>query len=305
MDLQLKTKISAQEYKDGLPVNWRGTVWTMETFSVCVNLLYPHITVVSGQRWSGARKKYQFNCVIHGQYEANADNILRETKGCQCKGCTSDKKAASAGTMSKSRGTKEEKELAAKLRKEGLSYREIGRQLGRDGSTIQNWLDLDCKERKNRCDAKWQSENKARNAVVKRRYRTEFAHGKAVDTKSSQKRRSLKYHASDVVFLPDHPEADSQGFVSYDCYDLITTDEDRILWSFPGADEDVAKRSKQQKGLAKISGEKYSLEHLIPLSKGGLHHPMNFVNRSLKLNIQKGNKMLKEDMELFCKRLFS
>ena len=74
--------------------------------------------------------------------------------------------------------------------------------------------------------------------------------------------------------------------------------------SFEGTEENVAIRKKQQIGLEKISGEKYSLEHLVTLSQGGLHCPENFANRSLQLNIQKNNKRLQQDEALFCKRLF-
>lgn len=76
------------------------------------------------------------------------------------------------------------------------------------------------------------------------------------------------------------------------------------MFSFEGTEDAVKTRKKQQQVLEKISGEKYSLEHLIPLSRGGLHHPMNFANRALQLNIEKNNKRLAADDELFCKRLF-
>lgn len=81
--------------------------------------------------------------------------------------------------------------------------------------------------------------------------------------------------------------------------------ESQEMMSFAGAEEDVAKRKKQQIGLTKISGETYSLEHLVPLSQGGLHCPENFANRALTLNIQKGAKRLPKDDALFVKRLFN
>ena len=302
--LQMIESMTAQEYKASLPKGRGGTAWTMESFSTYVTLRYPHITVASGQEWTGAEIKYKFVCELHGPYPASARKVLEETTGCRCTGCKTDKRTASAGKTRSPRATKEEKELAAKLRAEGRSYLEIARQLGRGDSTILRWLDPEQREKSRQSCAKWNSENREQHRANNRRYSKEFEHGRANKRKRDHKRRSLEYHAADVVFLPDHPDGDSQGFVAYDCYDLITTDEDRTLWSFPGADEDVAKRTTQQKGLEKISGEKYSLEHLIPLSRNGIHHPMNFVNRALKLNIQKGNKMLKEDMELFCKRLF-
>ena len=76
-----------------------------------------------------------------------------------------------------------------------------------------------------------------------------------------------------MLDIPDHPDAKPEGWVEYDLTDLITTAADREEMSFVGADEDVKKRAKQQQLLEKISGEKYSLEHLIPLSRGGTHQP--------------------------------
>ena len=119
------------------------------------------------------------------------------------------------------------------------------------------------------------------------------------------KRRALEYHCFGNAYIPDHPDANPEGWVEYDLSDLITTAADREEMSFVGADEDVKKRAEQQQKLERISGEKYSLEHLIPLSRGGTHQPENFANRALTLNLQKNNKRLQADDELFAKRLFN
>ena len=42
--------------------------------------------------------------------------------------------------------TDDEKALAAKLRSEGLSYREIGRRLGRSKELVRYWLDANRRE---------------------------------------------------------------------------------------------------------------------------------------------------------------
>ena len=74
--------------------------------------------------------------------------------------------------------------------------------------------------------------------------------------------------------------------------------------AFTGADEAVAFRKKQQEKFKKFSGIDWSLDHLVALSRGGIHHPLNFANIPLADNKAKGNKRLQKDDELFCKRLF-
>ena len=76
------------------------------------------------------------------------------------------------------------------------------------------------------------------------------------------------------------------------------------LFSFEGADEAVAFRKTQQDKFKKFSGIDWSLDHLVPLSRGGIHHPLNFANIPLADNSAKGNKRLQKDDALFCKRLF-
>ena len=122
--------------------------------------------------------------------------------------------------------------------------------------------------------------------------------GSMVVTASNHQRRGLEYHAIDEVLIDG-------VWHSYDCYQYIETAEDKEFWSFAGADEDVAKRKQQQIKLAAIAGEPYSLEHLVPLSRGGIHHPFNFANRALALNLQKNKSILSKDVELFCARLFN
>jgi hypothetical protein len=39
------TLLAADEYKASLPTNGLGVIWTMESFSTYINLLYPHVTV--------------------------------------------------------------------------------------------------------------------------------------------------------------------------------------------------------------------------------------------------------------------
>ena len=295
-----------QNYRNSLiPKGKKNAKWTGETFSTYVHLLYPHITVVSGQEWLGVMTKYKLLCDIHGTYEAPAYQLIDEKIGCNCKGCSSDKNKASAGTRRSPRATKEEKELAAQLRAEGLSYRKIGLELNKSQTTIQRWLNPEYSEKGRQANRRWASNNREQQRANCRRYK-DFDHGRATLGMIRHKRRGIEYHCIDTVFLPDHPDADYQGFVSFNIWELIKGDADAMsMMSFEGTEEDVSKRKKQQIGLEKISGEKYSLEHLIPLSRGGIHCPENFANRALDLNRKKHNNRIKEDEELFCKRLFN
>ncbi len=43
-----------------------------------------------------------------------------------------------------------------------------------------------------------------------------------------------------------------------------------------------------------ISGESYTLDHVIPLSKGGMHHESNMVRCCRSCNVSKGNKSVEE-----------
>ena len=305
------TTMTAQKYKDSLPVYQirQGKPiykWTLKTYAIYVNLLYPHITVPLDQEWVDNKSYIIHVCEKHGEYKASPNNVLKLHTGCRCDGCKSEKQSASAGTLRTPRATQAEKIKAAELRTEGKSYSEIGRILGRSNGTIIRWLDPEYAERSRQFSAKWRSENREQHNANGRRYRSEFQHGKATRMKAQQKRRAIEYHCADTVFLPNHPDADHQGFVYYDMWsDYVKGDSEAMsLFSFTGADEAVAFRKMQLEKFKKFSGIDWSLDHLVPLSRGGIHHPMNFVNLPLADNKAKNNKLIQKDVELFCKRLF-
>ena len=237
-------------------------------------------------------------CTVCGhKWNPRARSILVNGHGCpECKRIKASK---SAGNRRCRRASEAEKELSRRMRGAGLTYRAIAHLLGRDKSLIQCWCCPEAREKQRKRASANNAINKAsgHQAKLERAYR-QTAHGKAVRQKKDQKRRSLKYHAHDTILVDGI-------WHEVDMYDYITTAKDRELWSFAGADTDVALRKEQQIKLEAISGEVYSLEHLIPLSRGGIHHPYNFANRALALNVQKGNRLLAADTKLFCKRLFN
>jgi len=77
------------------------------------------------------------------------------------------------------------------------------------------------------------------------------------------------------------------------------------MMSFEGAEAAWTQKQKQCKRLEKISGIKWSVDHLVPLSRGGIHAPENFKLVPLADNLAKHNKVISEDYALFAKRLFS
>lgn len=54
---------------------------------------------------------------------------------------------------------------------------------------------------------------------------------------------------------------------------------------------------KKAKDLTKLTGTAHHVDHIIPLSRGGLHHPDNLQILTARENILKGNKLLKEFMD--------
>ena len=179
MDKQLEV-VTAEKYKASLlPEGKKNVAWTMSTFSKYVSLLYPHITVMKGQEWKKPENKYWFFCTKHGPYQARARDVTKPSRGCHCKGCAIDNRVKSAGNRRSPRATAADRQIATKLRAEGLSYREIGDKLKRPESTIQNWLNPETAKKSRQRSARWKAENLERHRANSRRYYNEFEHGRA------------------------------------------------------------------------------------------------------------------------------
>ncbi len=296
----------AETYRNTLPRGRGGTAWNIESYSTYIHLRFPNVVVPTDQEWFGTQVKHIHICEEHGSYEVRPLHTLtyyKDGKGCKCPKCRNNHHKGTCGVKTYRRATKDDKAKAKELLDKGLSYKVVSKMTGWNNATIRQWFDLDYKARHTeRC----KEHKQKRHEVIKRGQRNyhKTENGKTAVKKGREKRNQRKLHAEDYILIHNHPDADYQGFVEDAVYDYITP-EDYEFWSFDGAEADVEKRKKQQKTLSKISGEPYSLEHLIPLSKGGIHHPMNFVNRALELNLQKNGKLTKEDCELFCNRLFN
>ena len=289
--------ISAKGYKDSLPKrNVRGDIaWTMETFSVYVNLLYPNVTVVDGQRWTGTRTKYKFACSIHGPYETTAKIILIEHTSCSCKACHSSNLKANAGIIRRPRASKEEKELATKLHSEGLSYAEIGRQLGRPRQTMSLWLDPVQRDKMHQAATKWNSENKERVRANNTRYQAEFEHGIANKYVNNAGRRLLKLNTPEFVFFDNewHEVDRRETYKVFKDYLLPPTERKAI--------QELYLEAQHQ---SETTGVEHHVDHIWPLSVGGEHRMFNLQILPATENLSKNNTFRTEDQALIMQRLF-
>jgi hypothetical protein len=290
--------ISAEEYKASLiPAGKKLVRWTMETFSTYVNLVYPHVTVKDGQEWSDANTKYTFLCEKHGEYEARADNVLNLKIGCQCQRCSAEACSSSAGSTRSYRSTKEERFKAELLYQEHGSYSVVARILGRSAQTVRMWLDPNQKQKALEKNKAWRNANrdKARNAT--NRYFT-FEHGKANKRAGHSKRRALEWDALFPVLIDGvwHQVDMSQYLKNWD---------DRQMFVDWQSCQDYAQLQATCKELAEIHGEEFHVDHLVPLSAGGLHCTENFQIKQASINCSKNNKRIPADDALFCKRIFN
>ena len=296
MNSKLKTKITAQEYRDGLPKKGSGVRWTLESLSVYVNLRFSHITVANGQECTGVRTKYKFVCEIHGQYEARADTIVCWSNGCQCRGCRSDNQAALAGTLRITKGTDEEKQLAAKLYSEGVSVTAIARQLGRSFYAIKTWLSPEAKEKDLIKSAKWKSENRERHNANNRRCQSEFEHGRAESCAKQAHRRILKTNTPEFVFLDN------------EWHQVDRKETYRVFKDFllpPSEKKEMQELYLESQHLTETTGVEHHVDHLQPLSKGGEHRLFNLQVLPGDENLSKQATFREEDQITLINRLFN
>lgn len=292
------TKDLAAEYRAGLPrqkAGRKGVLWTGETFATYVNLLYPHITVVSGQEWSGNKTKYKFVCSIHGPYETHAIGVLSTEWGCQCQGCQSDKQRALAGTLRCPRSTVEEKELAATLRADGMSYGKIALEIGRSKNTVRHWLNPDARIKCNIRSARYKVENREQYLASQSRYSKEFQHGKANACASASARRLLETNTPELVLLDDE-------WCEVDRKETYRIHKDYLL--SPLEKKEIQELYLECQHITEKTGVEHHVDHIQPLSKGGEHAMFNLQIIPASDNLSKNNTFRLEDQQLLIQRLF-
>lgn len=130
--------------------------------------------------------------------------------------------------------------------------------------------------------------------ATKKKYRSSDK-GLEQGRKQGSKRRAWKYGA---VF-----EVDGQ---SVDMIDYIRGDKfGQSLFLDTAADDAFKALTKKAAEMEAATGIQYQVDHLIPLSRGGCHCPENFEIKTAVENQKKNNQLVREDEELFCKRIFN
>ena len=289
-------KMTAEDYKSSLPKYGRGVKWSIETYAKFVNLLYPHITVPLNQEWKGNASKLIHVCEKHGEYEARPNDVVKSYRGCQCKGCISEQHSASAGIRRQPRATQAEKDKAKLLRSEGKSYNEIGQILGRSDSTIRYWLKPEYAEKDNQRTAKWQSENREQHLATKRRYKSEFEHGRAAHNAGEALRRLQKQNTPEYVFIDgDWQEVDRKETYRVFSKSLLPQDERDAI-------QEVYEECNR---LVTETGIEHHVDHIQPLSKGGEHLFVNLQILTAEENLSKNDEFRLEDQAELCQRYFN
>jgi hypothetical protein len=290
----------ADNYKRSLPKtpNKRGVVWTMESFSTYVSLLYPEVRVVDGQEWTGNRAKYQFECEKHGGYSAAANHILNPKYGNNCRECMYELTSSLVGKVRRPRATPEEIQQVIDLYNKLGNQREVARRMGRSQTFVQRCINPKFRQQQNEKNlARSQSPEDKQRQKGNRLIFRQTEHGKQSERQASNKRRALEWEASFSVLIDD-------VWYEVEMYDYLETWEEKTMFVEQQSVEDYALLMVKAKEMELEHGEKFEIDHLIPLSRGGLHHSSNFQIKTKKANNSKLNKRLLEDDTLFCKRIF-
>lgn len=249
--------------------------------------------------YSGALKPINVVCTVCGHtWSARPNDLLSHGQGCP--ECARQRMIASAGKKRCPRATSEEKAYAKFLyEQKGWNYTQIANFLGRaNHGTIAIWLDPGQREKKRQCNAKWREENREQHRANGRRYNTEFQHGRESRRAANARRRALEAGAISDVFVNGKWE-------ECNMWSVIKNDlEAQAHYADPRADKAWKDLSTRAEKLSKIAGVPYEIDHLIPLSRGGLHVPENFALRPASENRSKGDKLVDYDSALYAKRIF-
>ena len=175
-----------------------------------------------------------------------------------------------AGHFRAPRATEAEKLKAKDLRSQGLSYRQIGIQLGRSGKTIQLWCDPIAAEKQQIRRSRWNNANRERKRISDLRYITSVEHGRARSRAICAQRRAMKLEC--YTHCPDDIAA--MQAIYLEC-----------------------------ERLSRETGFEHHVDHIQPLSVGGPHLPHNLQILTAEENLSKGGKYRSEDQALYALRI--
>lgn len=247
------------------------------------------VRVIPGQVWLGdgstpnkhatpAEQKLTYGCYVnpeHPNWEARPSSILQ---GRGCPACKHQAARDSWGKVRKPRASEAEKQKARDLRAQGLTQQQIADQLGRSLFSIQRWCDPEQAERHRLKNAEYQEENRKAINASNRRWAQQTPHGRANHSTANAMRRG------------EYRTYDDEGNLTYQ------------EWERLGPKDQAALEAIEAR-LAELNRTNYmdtqwSLEHLLPLSKGGEHAPWNLSITPLADNISKGDKLVPEHLAL-------
>lgn len=179
------------------------------------------------------------------------------------------------------------------LRNLGLSYSKIGKQLGLGKETVRCWLNPDALDKSKETQANWYLINKeSKKSYRKKYYRSNLDRCKKLSRKYYEDNTSNRKYAMQQWVKNNRTRV-------------------RLLSSRYRArkrDASIQLTSEEQSQMMVIfenCPNGYHVDHIIPLSKGGLHHPLNLQYLSASDNITKHNNIRQEDIELFRYRLIN
>jgi hypothetical protein len=293
----------AENYKRTLPTKGKNQygatpAWTIERFATWVSLRYPEVRVVEGQEWKGNKTKYQLLCEEHGEFETTANHILKLNTGNNCRKCSDERTRNSTGKVQRQRATPEEVQQTTDLYNELGNQREVARRMGRSLGFVQSCLNPEYKQRRIEVSrAHRQSPEAKQRAKETSAIFRQTPHGKQSIRQASNKRRALEWEASFSVLIDD-------VWHEVEMYDCLQDWDDRQMFVEFQSCEDYAKLQAIAKEMELEHGEEFHIDHLVPLSRGGLHHTHNFKIVPASYNLSKNNKRIHEDEALFCKRIF-
>lgn len=239
------------------------------------------VIVVPGQQWLGAggkdnkhatleEQKLSYRCLVnskHPDWKALPHNILN---GSGCSTCSAQRNSDSAGKRRTPRASEDEKQKAREMVASGMTRQQVADALGRSSGTIVRWCNPEITERQRLKSAQWREENRERLRAIKRRYISEFEHGKANSRASKATRRARKL-------------------------DWWTNDPDDIA-----AMQAIYLECERLNRETKIE---HHVDHIWPLSLGGPHLPWNLQIITAEENLSKGNSYSSEDQAEYIKRI--
>ena len=260
----------------------------------------------NGSNPSSKGKGIDVSCSVCGhEWSPRANNLL---KGQGCPECKRLKAIDSAGMLRTPHATREEKSRAIELKATGMPSDAVRQQLFdeglspqlRSGMTINCWVNPEQAEKSRQYNAKRRQDpaKREQERANSRRYQKEFEHGRASHRAKTSKRRALECEALFSVLIEG-------TWQEVNMYDYLETWEDREKFVAFEDCEAYASMQATAKELAEIHGEQFDIDHLVPLSRGGLHCKENFKIVPASHNRSKGNRLVPEDGALFCKRIFN